>query len=422
LQNGETIGSVTVAVSGSGGASNAPVSGSPYTITASAATGGTFNTNNYAIAYYPGTLTVNPAALSVAASPQSKTYGQTLAFGSGSTLFTSTNLQNGETIGAVTLAVSNNGGAATAMASVCGPIYTITASAATGGTFNANNYTIAYYPGTLTVNPAALTVTANSTNRPYGAPNPPFTGTISNLLNGDNITETFSCIATSASPVGNYAIVPILNDPNGRLCNYSVTTNAGVLIVTPVPLLASHSSVAYQSPGTCVVSCSASYGTNSSLELLVVEPSLPPGWTLLSAGGDGSPAVNTNTGEIFFSDSLPNPLNFTYTASVPAGQTGPQMIQDTNLYWLSGMTTFTNTLANPNPLVVNYGSYLSLSRQSNAMSLTLYGDTGLNYSLQASTNLTNWTNFGALTPVGGVIQTNVTNTGGKLFFRAESSQ
>jgi hypothetical protein len=313
------------------------VSGSPYTITPSAATGGTFTAGNYAITYATGSLTINPAPLTVTANDQSKTYGQTVVFGSGSTNFTSSGLQNGETIGTVTLAVSGNGGASTA--SVAGSPYTITPSAATGGTFTAGNYSMTYVTGLLTV--------------------------------------------------------------------------------IPLPLMASHSSVAYQSPGTCVVSCSVTYATNTSLLFLVVEPSLPPGWTLLSASGAGSPEVNND--EIFFSGSLPSPLNFTYTASVPAGQTGPQTIQDTNLYWLSGMTSFSNTLANPSPLVVNYGAYLTVTRQSNAMSLTLFGDTGTNYTLQASTNLINWTNVGTITPVGGIIQTNVTNTGNNVFFRAESS-
>ena len=81
-----------------------------------------------------------------------------MTFSSGSTQFTSSGLENGETIGSVTLAVTNNGGAATAAA---GGSYTITASAATGGTFTASNYNITYDTGTLTVNAAALTITAS---------------------------------------------------------------------------------------------------------------------------------------------------------------------------------------------------------------------------------------------------------------------
>ena len=127
LQNGETIGSVTL--SSPGAAASATVAGSPYAITAIAATGGTFNANNYSITYNPGTLTLNKVSLSITANNQTKNYGQTTTF-TGSE-FTSVSLQNGDTIGSVTL---NSPGAA-ATASVAGSPYSITPSAATGGTF-----------------------------------------------------------------------------------------------------------------------------------------------------------------------------------------------------------------------------------------------------------------------------------------------
>ena len=158
LQNGETVGSVTITASG-GAAGNAPVSS--YTLTPSAATGGTFTAGNYTITYNPGMLTVNPAALSVTASADTKVYGQTKTYGAGSTAFTSSGLQNGETIGSVTLTDSGNGGLATA------PVgsYTLTASAATGGTFTASNYTITYHSGTLSVTAAPLDITANNATK-----------------------------------------------------------------------------------------------------------------------------------------------------------------------------------------------------------------------------------------------------------------
>ena len=59
LQNGETIGSVTLASAGTSGI--AAVSGSPYSITPSNATGGTFASGNYTITYNNGSLTVTPA-------------------------------------------------------------------------------------------------------------------------------------------------------------------------------------------------------------------------------------------------------------------------------------------------------------------------------------------------------------------------
>lgn len=90
--------------------------------------------------------------------------------------------------------------------------------------------------GQLTVAQRTLTVTAASAGRLYGQSNPAFTGTIVGLVNGDNITATYSSSATPASPVGSYAIVPTLADPDGRLGNYSVVSNNGVLTVNPAPL------------------------------------------------------------------------------------------------------------------------------------------------------------------------------------------
>jgi autotransporter-associated beta strand protein len=74
LQNSETIGSVTLTVSSGGDQPNAPVAGSPYTITPSVATGGTFNPNNYTITYSTGNLTVTASSLTVTATG-TLTYG-----------------------------------------------------------------------------------------------------------------------------------------------------------------------------------------------------------------------------------------------------------------------------------------------------------------------------------------------------------
>ena len=84
----------------------------------------------------------------------------------------------------------------------------------------------------LVVLQAPLTVTANNATRPYGATNPPFTGTITGLMNGDNITATCSCTATPASPAGTYPIVAALADPDSRLGNYAVVVIKGTLTVT----------------------------------------------------------------------------------------------------------------------------------------------------------------------------------------------
>ncbi len=200
LQGSDSISSVTLAVNNNGGAASAPVGS--YTITPSAATGS--GLGNYTITYDTGTLTVGAATLTITAKPDSKTYGQTVVFGSGSTAFTSSGLQNSETIGSVTLAVNNNGGAANAP--VSGNPYTISPSAATGGTFTAGNYTITYDPGTLIV--GVLPVTLSGTRIYDGTAVASASGiplVVANLVSGDNVTVSGDAILASKN-VGSEAI------------------------------------------------------------------------------------------------------------------------------------------------------------------------------------------------------------------------
>ena len=49
---------------------------------------------------------------------------------------------------------------------------------------------------------APLVVTAMHAGRFYGDPNPAFTGTITGLKSGDNITVVYTTVANSSSPVG----------------------------------------------------------------------------------------------------------------------------------------------------------------------------------------------------------------------------
>ena len=201
--------------------------GSAYTVTATFAGNPDFATST-------GTLTggqqVNQASLGITANDDAKIYGATKLYGPGSTAFTSVGLQNGETIGSVTLASS--GAAATAGATS----YALTPSAATGGTFNSVNYNIGYNNGTLVVQPSPLTVTASNQTVVYGASFPAFTGSLVGVTNNDNLTVTFYPVAGAHSGAGTYGILPVFNDPNGVLANYSVTTNAGSLLIQPAPL------------------------------------------------------------------------------------------------------------------------------------------------------------------------------------------
>ena len=125
---------------------------------------------------------VDQNALTITADDQNKTYGTTLALGTSA--FSATGLQNGETIGSVTL--TSAGAINTANAG----IYPIVSSAATGGTFTASNYAITYTSGTLTVGTVLLTITADDQNKTYGTTLalglPFFSATV--LKNGETIS------------------------------------------------------------------------------------------------------------------------------------------------------------------------------------------------------------------------------------------
>ncbi|MDP3700787.1 MAG: MBG domain-containing protein [Hylemonella sp.] len=229
LKNSETIASVSLASTGA--APTAAVAGSPYAITASAATGGTFTAGNYTISYVDGTLGVLPAPLGIAANSSSKIYGNTLNFSG--TEFTSTGLKNSESIASVSLASAG----AAPTATVAGGPYAITASTATGGSFNAGNYTISYVDGTLGVTPAPLGIAANSATRLYGDANPAFNATYTGLKNGETSavlggTLALSTLAVPTSNVGNYAITP----SGQSASNYTISYVNGILGVTPAPL------------------------------------------------------------------------------------------------------------------------------------------------------------------------------------------
>ncbi len=233
LFGSETVTAVTLTSPGT--PANASVSGSPYVITPSAATGiNGFLAANYNITYVTNSLTVSAVPLSITATPQSKSYGQNVAFASGSVAFTSSGLSNSETIGSVTLSCA--GGVSNAP--VSGSPYAITPSAATGGTFNPGNYLISYNGGLLTVNPALLTVTANDASVPYGTTNTTLTVTYSNFVNGEVLgtsdvggspSLSSAGLATN-SPIGTYAI----SNSIGTLTSTNYTFNLvnGTLTVT----------------------------------------------------------------------------------------------------------------------------------------------------------------------------------------------
>jgi hypothetical protein len=208
-----------------GANTNSPIGN--YTITV---TQGTLGSTNYVFQFVSGTLTVNPAALTVTASNRVKTYGQTVTFTG--TEFASSNLLNADAVSSVTL--SSSGAAATA--GVPGSPYAINAINAIGT--GLTNYTIQYQPGTLIVNRALLTVTADDQTRMYSLTNPLLTASYAGFVDSDNTnvlqgSPVLGTSAISSSPVGNYPIT--IGQGTLSADNYSFAFDGGTLTVTSAP-------------------------------------------------------------------------------------------------------------------------------------------------------------------------------------------
>ena len=203
-------------VSGAAGLTTTATVSSPVGTDAITAALGTLSAANYTFAFQSGTLTINPATLTATANNATKVYGQA------NPTFTDTitGLVNGDKSSVVsgsasltTIATASTGVGADA----------ITAAL---GTLSAANYTFAFQSGTLTINPATLTVTANNATKVYGQANPTFTDTITGLVNGDKASvvsgsATLSTTATTTAAPGSYTITAALGALSATNYNFA---------------------------------------------------------------------------------------------------------------------------------------------------------------------------------------------------------
>lgn len=146
---------VTLSQSGTFATSNA---GTGITVISTSTIGGA-NSPNYTLTQPTGlTADITVANLTITANDVSKNSGVALSGGAGSTAFTSTGLQNGQTIGSVTISYGS-AGSSTGDGLTPG-LYSsqVTASLATGGTFTASNYSINYVAGSITVVAAPIAI------------------------------------------------------------------------------------------------------------------------------------------------------------------------------------------------------------------------------------------------------------------------
>ncbi len=210
-----------------------PITGAP----------GSLASANYTFTFAPASLTITPALLLVSANPAASTYGANPP----SFLWSISGFVNRDSRTCVSGSPS-----LTTSASSASPVgaYAITTGP---GTLTAQNYTFAFQNGTLTVNPAVLTVSATNLNSPYGTPIRPLTWAVSGFVNGDTLSAItggpmLSTTALAQSSPGSYPI----SIAAGSLAaaNYTFALQAGsygiqkaVLTVTPNPATMVYGSV-----------------------------------------------------------------------------------------------------------------------------------------------------------------------------------
>jgi hypothetical protein len=184
---------------------------------------GSLSSTNYAFAFSNAVLTVDPAPLVLTTFDASRQYGCTNPVLTGCLM----GLKNNDPITAdfSTIATVTNG---------IGE-YPITATLDDTNDL-LGNYSVTTNLGSLTITPAPLTVNVCSYTNVYGQVFPTFLGRVHGIRNDDDLSVSYSTTAAITNGTGEYPITPVFTDPNNKLGDYTVTTNAGTLTIVPAVL------------------------------------------------------------------------------------------------------------------------------------------------------------------------------------------
>jgi hypothetical protein len=235
---GETLPALTYNVRGlvNGDTTRSVLSGSLATTGSSSSHVGTYEITqgtlasdaNYTIGFTGAMLSITPAPLTITANHVTKVYGAALP-----TLTASfSGFVNGDTPASLTTPPTLST-TATAASHVQDGGYIVTASGAVDP-----NYAITYVPGTLTITPAPLTISADPQSMVLGAPLPALTASFRGFVNGDTPASlsTPASLMTSAAPTSPAGSYPIWVS-GASSTDYTIMFHTGTLtIVAASPL------------------------------------------------------------------------------------------------------------------------------------------------------------------------------------------
>nr|WP_232058424.1 MBG domain-containing protein [Nibribacter ruber] len=184
----------------------------------------TLANENYSITFVSNTFEIQPKEITASITAEDKVYDGTKA---------ATVSGTAKGVGGVDIAVTTqeaefsdanvgNGKMATAKVAISDGNYVLSATSAT---------TLA----SITARP--FTVVVANLEKVYGTPNPTLMGTVEGGVSEDDITVTYSTLATLTSNVkaGGYPIIATINASESVLRNYRVTNTPGVLTITQAP-------------------------------------------------------------------------------------------------------------------------------------------------------------------------------------------
>ncbi len=338
------------------------------------------------------TINVQLAPLTITANSTNKVYGTSLP------TFTASysGFVNSDSAASLTTPVSLN---TTATSSSPIGIYAIAASGATS-----TNYFITQVGGFLTNTPAALTITANNTNKVYGASNPTFTASYSGFVNGDTSSSlttpvSLTTTATASSPAGPYTI----NASGAAFTNYTIGFVAGTLTIgtATITVTANDQSKAY---GAALPALTANYSgfvnndtTNNLTVLASVTTTATPTSDVnsypITAGGATSPNYSFNYvgGTLTVTNSLTtgivsssaNPAlpgaNVTFTMTVAAVSPGVGTPTGTVNFRIDGSIAGSGTLsggvATYSTTSLTHGTHTVVAEYAGSGNLDFFGVT-----------------------------------------------
>jgi gliding motility-associated-like protein len=368
------------------GSATIPVNAASYAVVA------TINDINYQ-GTNSGTLIIGKATITATADNKTKLYGEanpalTISYSG------FVNSENASVLDAtVPLA------ATTADATTNVSIVPITVS---GGVDN--NYTYNYVSGTLTINKATLTATADDKTRIYGDPNPPLTITYSGFVNSEttSVLDVLPVAVTTAAPATNTGIVAITVS-GGSDNNYSFSYVNGALTINKATLTvtADDKTRIYGDPNPPLTITYSGFVNSETVTVLDVLP---------AASTTAGTATNAGTVPITVSGGSDNNYTYSYVSGTLTITKAPAAVTLGSLATTyNGLPQAASATTNPVGLTVDFTYDGSATIPVNAAS----------YAIVATINDINYqgTNSGTLT-IGKATLTATADNKTKLYGEA----